>query len=154
MPSLFDPNNTSHVAADAWSDSLYQAETVFLEHSISRAQSEMDRMRNGGVGRPDDDPSSNGEQQPPDHYQKRSEILYDLLNNPERKKRSMESILGDWLRGADRRLMELANNAGHRGSYDAAYWELEQQHAIRSGILQLWWEWLRGDDGADLIASS
>jgi hypothetical protein len=127
--------------------SLYEAETAFLEYSVRSVENDLEQIRNnlGTTYAQDDGDPSPGEQQLLATYQKEIDILRGLLAHPRRGERSLERLLGDWLRHADDRLVDLARTARAGGGYDAAYWDLQRERDIHSALLRDWWHWLHGD---------
>jgi hypothetical protein len=125
-------------------NSLQAVETLFLQHQLAEWQVNLQEKleQDGAPVRPEE--LSDGDRQLLAVYQKRGQILQELLASPQRQAQSLELMLGDWLRWADQRLMDMARNAESKGDYDAAYWDLEQQRTIRSDILNAWWHWSRG----------
>lgn len=133
------------MSAPSYSDALHEAETIFLERQLRVCEAiSQDRLENVS----DVALAANPEPQPEGWLKEidgqRRQILQELLTSPERSVHSLEGILGDWLHWADQRLMEMARTAQIHGSYDPAYWELEQERALRTEILQQWWNWLHG----------
>lgn len=126
-------------------NTLQVVETLFLQHQLAEWQVSMQEKLETAEGAPiRPDELSEGNRQLLAGYEKRGQILQELLANPQRQTQNLEGMLGDWLRQAEQRLMDMARSAETKGSYDAAYWELEQQRTIRSGILHAWWHWSRG----------
>ena len=124
---------------------LQSVETLFLQHQLAEWQVSIRDKVETGEGAPiRPDELSEGDRQTLAGYEKRGQILEELLADPERQTQNLEGLLGNWLRRAERNLMDMARSAEAKGNYDAAYWDLEQQRTIRSDILHAWWHWSRG----------
>ena len=149
MPIKFDTTQSdSQAGTSIRSDKerLLEVESRFLEHSIRSVEYDLERIRDnlGTTYTEDRDEPSPGEEQLLTTYQRERSVLQELLNNPRRQQGSLEGLLGDWLRHGDDRLAELGRIAHARGSYSAAFWEIDRERDIRSAILRDWWHWLRG----------
>jgi len=126
-------------------NTLQVAETVFLQHQLAEWQASMHEKLEAADGAPiRPDELSEGDRQLLAGYEKRGQVLQELLADPQRQTQHLEGLLGDWLRQAEQHLMDMASSVETRGSYDSAYWDLEQQRTIRSDILHAWWHWSRG----------
>jgi hypothetical protein len=131
------------LSAPPYNDTLHKAETAFLEQELRACDMTLqDGLENAGEMSDAGDPTSEPALWLQDLYGQRRQILQELLASPQRRTHSLEHMLGDWLRWADQRLMEMARNAEIIGSYDPADWELAQQRALRTDILKQWWNWL------------
>lgn len=89
--------------------------------------------------------ASPGEEQLRSTYRITQDILESLRNDPQRAEHTLEGLLGDSLREADRRLTQLGLVTQAGSSYSATFWQLEQERNIRATILRHWWHWLHGD---------
>jgi hypothetical protein len=126
---------------------LYAAETAFLDHIIGQTTARVARLHDNGeaVETSGRDASPPGEEQLTAVYQAARTILESLRDHPHRAERSLEGLVGDWLREADRRLGQMGSNTSSGAPYGASFWQLEQERNIHAAILRHWWHWLHGD---------
>jgi hypothetical protein len=128
---------------------LYVAETAFLDHLIRLTTTRTERLEQDENARREADTegqiASRGGEQLAASYQAARRVLEALRDDPRRVEHGLERLLGDSLREADRRLIQIGSQGQSENGYDDVFWEAEQERNIRAGILRHWWHWLRGD---------
>jgi hypothetical protein len=150
MSSTFSlgPSDSGHTPpAPVDRADLYAAETAYLDHMLGLASARMDRLQDSEHTEDDVDGNATSPcaEQLVAAYAAARGILESLRDDPQRAERTLEGLLGDSLREADRQLTQMGQMTQYGDGYSPTFWQIEQERNIRATILRYWWQWLRGD---------
>lgn len=121
----------------------YAAETKFLQDCVRNLQTDLqEQLTDLGV-------STDGDSLPKGQFellatrQRLGKVLRELLQTPERDRRSLETILEERLRQVHQRFSAMEHTVEDRKAYDEAFWGLEHERQVLKGILEEWQRWLQ-----------
>lgn len=124
----------------------YAAETKFLQDCVRNLQTDLqEQLTDLGVSS-DEDSLPEGQFELLAKRQRLGKVLRELLQTPERDRRSLETILEERLRQVHQRFSTMEHTVEDKEAYDEAYWQLEHERAVLDEILADWELWSRDAD--------